>query len=1081
MTMTNRPHEPYIPIGCLRYPLEQRDELSRQFEELSSDSDDVTYGVTRVYLLADDAENGRISRSNQALRRKKLDLLARLDFSPATWKGLSSHDETSLYPPFAPRAQAEAASVEGDMSLLKMFNTIPSPRPDVQSIQDDLARAVMSDLLASTVDGLLTEMYPYQCRSAALMHQREVEPGQTLDPRLVEVLDQHDTSFYYNAVTGDVLREPKYYEAVRGGILAEQMGAGKTLICLALIVATRNQPAAVPDLYQGNNITTRPRVGSLLDMAAAVATKHACPWKSYIDQRQTNCIRAIMRNPGWYYLPRPESRRVSREPKKNAEPFKIYLSHATLIIVPTNLLEQWVQEISKHTRGLDVCIMKTKSMPSIPSVEALRRCDILLFSVQCFQKVWEVSRRPELDGSWTFDCSLGLVHFKRCIVDEGHMFGNVKLGGSKTGLLQALDSLNISSRWIVTGTPSKGLFGMEEGTGSDTRLSASSAKQERRDIERIGSIATFYLKARPWSNAPHEHGDTPARWDAYMMPVKSASTSSVSRICLRSTFNSLIIRHQLSEVVHILPDVDARIVKLEGSYQDKLSVNLFSMMIIFNAVQSQRTDQDYFFHAQNRKSLLQLVHNLRQASFFGGSFFSVEEIKKALQTAKEFLDKEDVMVSEADRELLRAAIDFGTIAAENKIKHVANLFHEMPIYVRGFPGSNGSAWSMDGNGHADLVCTNWKLMITAQKLLRPFFDSSEELNTYLNSGLFVSRGNVEREQEMRQAQPAGKSKVDTTLAGNTKLGEDHIGPRKRHSVSVKTKIADDGIPTPSQTPEAIEIAAPLARTRLVSTTSAKLSYLVDAIIAHQKEEQMIVFYENDNVAWYLAGILEMLQVHHLIYAKGITAERRAQYVSTFNHSTKFRVLLMDISQAAFGLDMRSASRVYFISPVLNPQVEAQAIGRARRISQQKRVTVETLVLRDSLEEVIVERKGNMTQAEHRNLKTILDDRPIYEWILNAKIYPLPDVLVEDGPAQMAPLKTPQYIFGREFGREQSNPDEDILLEDPRGNEHYVDSYEGEVKIRSCAKGTPSVPQEQDELTCAESTAATWEEGSLCSG
>ena len=72
--------------------------------------------------------------------------------------------------------------------------------------------------------------------------------------------------------------------------------------------------------------------------------------------------------------------------------------------------------------------------------------------------------------------------------------------------------------------------------------------------------------------------------------------------------------------------------------------------------------------------------------------------------------------------------------------------------------------------------------------------------------------------------------------------------------------------------------------------------------------------------------------------------------------TKSRVLLMDITQAAFGLDMRSASRIYFINPVLNPQVEAQAIGRVRRISQKKPVSVETLVIRGSIEEVIMERR-----------------------------------------------------------------------------------------------------------------------------
>ena len=137
---------------------------------------------------------------------------------------------------------------------------------------------------------------------------------------------------------------------------------------------------------------------------------------------------------------------------------------------------------------------------------------------------------------------------------------------------------------------------------------------------------------------------------------------------------------------------------------------------------------------------------------------------------------------------------------------------------------------------------------------------------------------------------------------------------------------------------------------------------------------------------------------------------------------------MDITQAAFGLDMRAASRIYFINPVLNPQVEAQAIGRARRISQKKHVTVETLVLRGSLEEVIVSRRREMTQAEHRKCKSILDDRPIYDWILNARIAPLPEVDDEDSPAQMAPLQTPQYVFWRGSGQ-VAHPDEDLVMGD----------------------------------------------------
>ncbi len=192
-------------------------------------------------------------------------------------------------------------------------------------------------------------------------------------------------------------------------------------------------------------------------------------------------------------------------------------------------------------------------------------------------------------------------------------------------------------------------------------------------------------------------------------------------------------------------------------------------------------------------------------------------------------------------------------------------------------------------------------------------------------------------------------------------------------------------------------------------------------------------------------------------------------MATFSEEgSRFRVLLMDISQAAFGLDMRSESRVYFISPVLNPQVEAQAVARARRVvssgggggggggekdrDKDKVVTVETLVLRGSIEELVVDRRRRMSRAEHRRVSSVLDDRPMYDWILNARILPMGagadtvrdadmdvvDMDVErggegegDGLAQTARLRTPQFVFGRGFGRD-SHPDEGLL---PNGDDN----------------------------------------------
>lgn len=102
------------------------------------------------------------------------------------------------------------------------------------------------------------------------MLQRETEPGRVVDPRLRPALDQSGRPWYYDEVSGLVLKEPRFYDGARGGILAEEMGTGKTLICLALILSTKSEPSKPPDPFVAET-PPRLRIASLMDMAAATA------------------------------------------------------------------------------------------------------------------------------------------------------------------------------------------------------------------------------------------------------------------------------------------------------------------------------------------------------------------------------------------------------------------------------------------------------------------------------------------------------------------------------------------------------------------------------------------------------------------------------------------------------------------------------------------------------------------------------------------------------------------------------------------------------------------------------------------
>ncbi|POR36516.1 DNA repair protein rad8 [Tolypocladium paradoxum] len=998
--------------------------------ELRVTAVDPTAATIRVYLLPDDVSRRVVDRAHPGLAKSRQAVLRELDYSKDAWQG-QSLPFSAGYAALSTLSQNDASD---NVSLLQLFNRIPSPNPDPSLVNEPHLQDAMYALFDSGVSGLTTELYPYQRRSAALMLQKESAPGKVFDPRLVSVEDHAGSSWYLDPVAGTVLAEPRFYDSISGGILAEEMGAGKTIICLALILATKDLPTQPPELYRGGEPPTRSKIASLADMAASCATRHAVPWKSYFDAWKmqlgyefSKCAEALQRNPGYYLRPAPKLRRGLRHAQQYFErPATIHLTPASIVIVPNNLVAQWKQEIAKHTRGLKVLVL-TKD-DRLPQAESFLEYDMVLFSQSRFEKV--VKQQGGIGHS-----ALSTVHFKRCIVDEGHKLGNSRIG-HRSILLTGLDSMNFSSRWIVTGTPSHGLFGHDDSQNPNEEQTAtngavpqsqnvqarneSSTEMEKKDLQRLGSITSLYLKARPWANTSTEAEDTLADWDTYLLLPKHNPRSYGRWDCLKSTLNSLIIRHQLAEVSDLLPPVDEKVVVLDGSYQDRLSLNVFAMMIIFNSVQSQRTDMDYFFHPRQRKSLLQIVHNLKQTSFFGGSFFSSEEIAKAVETAEVFLRERKVVISPEDESLLREAISVGHLAVKNNLRGLSNRFHEIPVCVQEFPGRAGQTWSLDGEC-GDAVCTSASMLLSLQKLLHNAASEPERLNSLLN-GRLMQQGILERDKilaaQTPETAPGGREKKTETLAGNTKLGDD--SPRKKP----RTRGLNVVNPMESMNPESLP--APLQLTTITSTVSAKLSYLIDSIAQHQEQEKMIVFYENENVAWYLASMLDVASVPSKprVDWQGLTTERRAQYVNTFHHNPTFRVLLMDISQAAFGLDMREASRIYFINPVLNPQVEAQAIGRVRRISQQRAVSVETLVLRNSIDEVILERKRHMTQAEHRQVKSILDIRPVYNWIKNAEIVDLPDVN-GDNASQMATLHTPQHLFGRGFGR-TLHPDEGLV-------------------------------------------------------
>ena len=185
----------------------------------------------RVYILPDDVGRRYVNREHGQLRSHLFKLMDGLDRSCTSWEG---HHQIENHP------EHYCGESSNNDSLFYLFNTIPSPAPRPPSVSCPVSKeAIQSVFGFDELRGLKTKLYPYQRRTVASMIKREVEPERTLDPRFQPFEGPTGQSFYYDRETGILLRDKRTYEEARGGILGESMGLGKTLICLATIVATK--------------------------------------------------------------------------------------------------------------------------------------------------------------------------------------------------------------------------------------------------------------------------------------------------------------------------------------------------------------------------------------------------------------------------------------------------------------------------------------------------------------------------------------------------------------------------------------------------------------------------------------------------------------------------------------------------------------------------------------------------------------------------------------------------------------------------------------------------------------------------
>ena len=95
------------------------------------------------------------------------------------------------------------------------------------------------------------------------------------------------------------------------------------------------------------------------------------------------------------------------------------------------------------------------------------------------------------------------------------------------------------------------------------------------------------------------------------------------------------------------------------------------------------------------------------------------------------------------------------------------------------------------------------------------------------------------------------------------------------------------------------------------------------------------------------------------YLDGRTKDRQDQ-VEAFQQDPAIKVFLISLKAGGVGLNLTAAEYVFLLDPWWNPAVESQAIDRAHRIGQQKKVFTYKFITRNTVEEKIMALQARKT-------------------------------------------------------------------------------------------------------------------------
>ena len=130
---------------------------------------------------------------------------------------------------------------------------------------------------------------------------------------------------------------------------------------------------------------------------------------------------------------------------------------------------------------------------------------------------------------------------------------------------------------------------------------------------------------------------------------------------------------------------------------------------------------------------------------------------------------------------------------------------------------------------------------------------------------------------------------------------------------------------------------------------------------HKAGHKILIFSSYVKYLDILKKELEKRNTRYSFLHGGLNQKQREQEISNFNQDNSISTFLMSIKAGGTGLNLTAADYVFILDPWWNPTTEEQAIARAHRIGQDKKVIAVKFISHDTLEEKILQLQKRKTR------------------------------------------------------------------------------------------------------------------------